>query len=127
MGKLKIMSLLFQRLLITIKMKKEIIIDLNGINSSLDLMNRFAKVLEWTNWDFNGDAVWDAFDDSLASLHFKELENEENPEVHLVIIGFNKISQNISLKDQNLLKEILDSQEYQTQRIDKYKFSYEFK
>ena len=108
-------------------MKKEIIIDLNGINSSLDLMNRFAKVLEWTNWDFNGDAVWDAFDDSLASLHFKELENEENPEVHLVIIGFNKISQNISLKDQNLLKEILDSQEYQTQRIDKYKFSYEFK
>lgn len=108
-------------------MRKEFLVDLHSVTSKLELMNRFVNVLNLNPWNKGGNSNWDAFDDVLASLYFEDLENDENPEVHLVITGSEDIKKNISVEVFNTLKDSLDKATDSSQRIDKYKFSYEIK
>lgn len=110
-------------------------VDLHGVVSELDIDQRIAVALglirkEDIKYKPTGaeheKIVWDAFNDDLRVLSFKEIDTSENPEVHLIIKGFEDIAKNVSQRSADLLLHTLTRQTTPEERIDKYKFSFEF-
>lgn len=117
-------------------MTKEIIVDLYGVKNENDVIYRLRKALclfthvseeEYQSRAIKNDhpSSWDALNDDMSVLSFEEINNRENSEIHLTILGFDDIAKNISQKSATTLFDVLTNQSDSTQRIDKYKFSFE--
>jgi len=110
-------------------MRKEIIIDLHGVKSEIDVILCFAKLLNLRHgglgWTKKNLPNWDAFSDDISDLKFPDVP--ANAEILLTVRGIGDVVKNIgesiyggSVRD--IITQILAHRTDPKERADRYNF-----